>query len=291
VVNSPIILSEVMSNVKGAESTCGDRNEFVEIFNQNPDTIDLSSYFIYDFDVIPDEIYPWEDSLILINYPNVRINSTLIYPCTYALILDREYTSSDTTGGNVQPYDIPDSTLILTTDDTTIGNGIANNDALLLYSEVDACTSSFGTPYDTLDDFPCDPGDGISWERICLTLPDTITNWHICIDPSGCTPGRENSVVNVSETYSSTLTIENVALNSITTDRIKLEINLESPKNVQARVFDLTGRTVGTIINSELPVGESIVECKLNLPSGIYFVEVKITNADRWIGKVLIIGQ
>jgi RNAse (barnase) inhibitor barstar len=126
-VDSPIIITEVMSNVKGSDSgpgSPGDRNEFVEIYNQIADTIDLASYFIYDFDALADEIYPWENDSILINYPNLRINSTLIYPYSYALILDKEYTSSDTVGGNVQPYDFPDSTLILTTDDTTIGDGL-----------------------------------------------------------------------------------------------------------------------------------------------------------------------
>lgn len=198
-LDSPIIITEVMSNVKGSESgtgSPGDRNEFVEIYNQSADTVDLSTYFIYDFDVIPDEIYPWEDGSILINYPGLRIHSTLIYPYSYALILDREYTSSDTTGGNVQPYSIPDSTLILTTDDTTIGNGIQNNDPLLFYSDADACTTSFGTPQDTLDNFPSDPGDGISWERVDLTLPDEPSNWYPSVDSSGCTPGQENSTTN-----------------------------------------------------------------------------------------------
>lgn len=198
-VNSPIIITEVMSNVKGLESGAGypgDRNEFVEIYNQSPDTVDLSVYFIYDLDAPADEICPWDNDAILINYPHLRIHSTIIHPNEYALILDREYVSSDTSGGNIQPYDIPDSTLILTTDDTTIGNGLSNNDPILMYSVADACTTSFGTPYDTLDDFPSDPGDGISWERVDLTLPDEPSNWHPSVDSAGCTPGRENSTTN-----------------------------------------------------------------------------------------------
>ncbi len=195
-IDSRIIVTEVMSNVKGSEAGGGypgDRNEFVELYNQSADTVDLSVYFIYDFDAPADDICPWDDDLILINYPHLRIHSTLIYPESYALILDREYVSSDTAGGNVQPYDIPDSTLILTTDDTSIGNGLANNDPILVFSLADACTTSFGTPFDTLDDFPSDPGDGISWERVDLTLPDEPSNWHPSIDSTGCTPGRENS--------------------------------------------------------------------------------------------------
>ncbi len=191
--NSRIIITEVMSNVKGPENPYGDRNEFVEIFNQSADTIDLSTYFISDFDAPPDEICAWTNESILIKYPGVRINSTLIYPCSYALILDREYTIPDTI--NCQPYNIPDGILILTTDDTSIGSELASNDPLIVFSTVDACTTSFGTP-DFDDNFPSDQGDGISWERIDFSLPDTLTNWFPCIDSSGCTPGYENSVTN-----------------------------------------------------------------------------------------------
>jgi hypothetical protein len=195
--DSPILITEVMSNVRGPELTCGDRNEYVEIYNQSMDTVDLASYRIWDFDPPPpDEICPWTNDSILIRYPAVRINSTLIYPQSYALILDREYCSPDTTGGNWQPYAIPDSTLIVTTDETTICDGLANNDPLILYSIAAGCTTSFGTPYDSLDNFPSDPGDGVAWERIALDLPDHASNWHPSIDTSGCTPGRANSVAN-----------------------------------------------------------------------------------------------
>lgn len=230
-VDSPIIIAEVMSNVKGSDSgpgTPGDRNEFVEIYNLSNDTIDLASYFIYDFDVNADEIYPWENDSILINYPNLRINSTLIYPYSYALILDSEYTSTDTTGGNVQPYDIPDSTLILTTDDTTIGNGLQSSDPLIIYSIADACTTSFGTPYDTLDDFPSDPGDGISWERIDLYLPDTVSNWLTCMDSSGCTPGKENSTTNAFDLALETQSIIFVPASLKTGEDVNIEIRVKN---------------------------------------------------------------
>lgn len=190
-VDSPFVITEVMSNVKGSEATCGDRNEFVELYNLTPDTIDLSLFHINDFDV-DDEICAWDNDSILLTYPGVRINSRLLYPHSYALILDREYTRPDTIG-NPQPYDIPDSTLILTTDDTSIGNGIANNDPIMVFSVADACTTYFGTPYDTLDGFPSDPGDGVSWERIDPESADHSANWYPSLDSTGCSPGRENT--------------------------------------------------------------------------------------------------
>jgi len=189
--SSRIIITEVMSNVKGPENPYGDRNEFIEIYNLSPDTVDLSNYLISDFDANPDEICAWENESILIKYPDVRIHSTIIYPFSYALILDREYIVPDSI--NCQPYNISAGTLILTTDDTSIGDGLATNDPIIIFSTVDACTTSFGTPY-IQDNFPRDPGDGISWERIDYNLPDTLTNWYPSINPAGCTPGYKNSV-------------------------------------------------------------------------------------------------
>ncbi|MCX7994832.1 MAG: lamin tail domain-containing protein [candidate division WOR-3 bacterium] len=188
---SRIIITEVMSNVKGPENPFGDRNEFVEIYNQSSDTIDLSNYFLSDFDAPPDVIFPWENESILIKYPDVRIRSTIIYPYSYALIIDREYIQFDS--ANAQPYNIPAGTLLLTTDDTSIGDGLSVNDPIIIFSPANACTTSFGTPF-IEDNFPKDPGDGISWEMIDYDLGDTATNWHHSISPSGCTPGYKNSV-------------------------------------------------------------------------------------------------
>jgi len=185
-----VLISEVMSNVRGSESTCGSRNEYVEIYNLSSDTVDLADYHIHDFDSNPDEIFPWENDTLLVKYPKVRTHSTLIYPSSYALIMDRDYVRWDSI--NWQPYDLPDSVLILTTDDHTIGDGLSTNDPLIFFSTADSCTTSFGTP--GLDDgFPDDPGDGISWERIDLDRTDTVDNWYPALESSGGTPGRENS--------------------------------------------------------------------------------------------------
>ena len=226
---SPIVVTEVMSNVRGSEQTCGDRNEYVEIYNQSEDTVDLFTYRIWDFDNSPpDEIWPWSNDSILIRYPSVRINSTLIHPYTYALILDSEYCKADTTGGNWQPYAIPDSTLILTTDETTICDGLATTDPLILYSTTTECTTYFGTPYDSFDYFPSDPGDGISWERIDLAMPDEISNWHPSIDSSGCTPGRENSAANAFDLAVDSQSIFFVPAVVMTGDNVHIEVVIKN---------------------------------------------------------------
>ena len=190
---SPITISEVMANVKGSDSGLpGQRNEFVEVYNLSSDTVDLCDWFIYDFDPArPDEIFPWNDSTLLLKYPNLRISTTLLPSGSFALILDRDYTRPDT-GQYLMPYRIPDGVLIITTDDHTIGDGLSTKDPLILYSKDLACTTSYGTPFNEKDTIPFDPGDGVSMERIELVRPDSIDNWWPSLDSSGSTPGRAN---------------------------------------------------------------------------------------------------
>ncbi|HIE05805.1 MAG TPA: lamin tail domain-containing protein, partial [bacterium (Candidatus Stahlbacteria)] len=185
------IVTEVMANVRGSESGPGDRNEFIEIYNPSSETVDMVGWYLTDFDA-NDTICAWQDSTILNKYPDVIINSTLLLPSHYGLILDREYTRPDTDQYQ-EPYDIPDSTLILTTDDTSLGNGLSTADPVLITSPDLTCSTSFGTPFDTLDTIPFDPGDGISLEIVDITKEDREENWYPSLDSSGSTPGSDNS--------------------------------------------------------------------------------------------------
>jgi len=107
-------------------------------------------------------------------------------------VLDPEYTDTAALGGYEQPYRFGPGTLILTVGNTTIGDGLTTTDPLVLCSG-DEDTSTFGTPSDTTDSIPCDAGDGISWERVDVLGPDTVSNWMACRDTAGCTPGAANS--------------------------------------------------------------------------------------------------
>ena len=192
---SPIVINEVMANPKGS-SGIGypeDRNEFVELFNISAEPVDIRGWRITDFDAT-DSIIAWHDTAILSQYPDVIINSTVIPGNNYALILDPEYTSLNAAGGYREPYYFPDSLLILTVGNTTIGNELQNNDPLLLYSFTDD-SSTFGTPFDFADSFPDDAGDGISWERNSPYVADARESWIRSIDTSGSTPGRINSTL------------------------------------------------------------------------------------------------
>ncbi len=190
----PIIITEVMPNPTGSSGAHQpeDRNEFVELHNPGNEAIDLHDWTIDDGDAV-DWLVAWQDSSVLTRSPGVLINSTWLLPGGYAVVLDSEYTDPNPKGGFEQPYRFGDSTLLLTTRNTTIGNGLAINDPLVLASPY-GDTSTFGTPDNTDDSIPGNPGDGFSWERIDPARPDTIDNWTVCLDSAGSTPGSPNSI-------------------------------------------------------------------------------------------------
>ncbi len=195
---SRIVITEVMSNPAGAAGSGypEDRNEYVELYNPTNEAIDLYDWTLDDLDGSPDRLIAWQDSSILRNNPTLLINSTWLQPHSYAVVLDSEYTHPLPQGGYEQPYIFGDSCLILTTRNTTLGNGLATSDPIVIISSSAygfEDTSTFGTPFDTTDKFPTNPGDGKSWERIDLSGPDLPENWVICPNRLGCTPGKPNS--------------------------------------------------------------------------------------------------
>lgn len=189
---SRIVITEVMANPKGVTGVHmpEDRNEFVELYNPTGAAIDLAGWTISDGDAV-DVLTAWTDSSIL-NAESLRLSTTSLDPESYAVVLDPEYTDTAALGGYEQPYRFGPGTLILTVGNTTIGDGLTTTDPLVLGS-ADGDTSTFGTPSDTTDSIPCDAGDGISWERVDVAGPDTVSNWAACRDTAGCTPGAANS--------------------------------------------------------------------------------------------------
>ncbi len=184
------IINEVMANPRGPEATSGDKNEFVEIYNPDSVAASLLNFFISDGDEI-DTLTLFPDSSILSLYPGVILDSYEIPPHGYALILDREYMDSSDVS---QPYNIPAGTIILTTNDNDIGNGLSNNDPLYLISPSWDTLDTYGTPANPRDSIPINPPDGISVERIDPFSPDIESNWGLSRDTTGSTPGRRNSL-------------------------------------------------------------------------------------------------
>ncbi|MFO8061505.1 MAG: hypothetical protein R6U31_01100 [bacterium] len=190
----PVILSgnpvvnEVMANVRGTDSgigTPGDRNEYVEIYNCGPDTVFIGDLMITDYDAV-DNIVMWPDTGV---YPGGIVNREYLPPGYYGLILDPEYTM---TGDSAyyMPYNIPGSAYVFTVGNTTIGDGLSANDCIMLMDNDSNTLSTYGTPGEE-DDFPYDPGDGVSMERINPYYSDNYSTW---LPSDSFTPGYANSV-------------------------------------------------------------------------------------------------
>lgn len=191
---SPVIITEVMANPKGGTGAHGpeDRNEFVEICNISGRSVDLLDWTLDDGDS-RDRLVPWTDSSVLTSGESLVIGTTWLLPGQHGLILDSEYTDASPTGGYVRPYRFGTGALLLTTGNTTLGNGLAGNDPIVIASPY-GDTATFGTPFDTADGMPRDAGDGRSWERINPYQPDRADNWAACPESAGCTPGAANAI-------------------------------------------------------------------------------------------------
>jgi len=95
-------------------------------------------------------------------------------------------------------------------------------------------------------------------------------------------------VTGIEESHDLPAPIGKVVFNSISNGRINLKITMVNKGLVEARLYDLSGRIAEQIARTDLPAGQSILEHTSNLPSGVYFLEVK-TATDQKIGKILIV--
>ncbi len=211
IAGSRVVINEVMANPAGGTGALQpeDRNEFVELYNPGPVSVDLWNWTIDDGDS-RDVLVPWQDPSVLDSNPSVIINTTWLRPGGFAVVLDSEYAAPNPEGGYVRPYAFGDSTLLLTTGNTTIGNGLAVTDPLVLTSPY-GDTSTFGMPFSPNESLPCNPGDGLSWERIRAQDPDTIDNWLVCLDSNGSTPGAGNSILSFVDLAVDTLVLTDPA--------------------------------------------------------------------------------
>jgi hypothetical protein len=184
-----VVINEVLSNAPGDDSgssSPGDRFEFLELYNGTESTVDLEGYRVDDGDA-GDAIVPWEGEEL--PWTGVITGSMLLAPGRFALVLDPEIADT----GPAFPYPVPESTLVLSVANTTIGDGLSTTDFLLLSDAEGRLVDTFGTP-DEDDGFPYDPGDGISLERKDPSVGDTPANWGPSISPEKATPGGANSL-------------------------------------------------------------------------------------------------
>lgn len=186
----PPVLSEVMANPQN-EDCC----EFVEIENPSASPLDVAGFSLTDGDAL-DSIEPWDEAAHGPFPDSDAVTGTsTIPPGGFAILLETGYPSEPV-------YDFPTGTVILTTGDAAICNGLAaSSDPLTLFDSGGTAdsnaVSTYGTPVasdtwserddDGQDDIPFDPGDGFSVERLAASMPDASGNW--ITGPSGGSPG------------------------------------------------------------------------------------------------------
>jgi len=147
---SVLIITEVMANA--LDETTG---EFVEIWNNGLADVELTGLIIEDTNLVSGATS--DDALVAFGG-----GDSVLPAGAYALIVDPGYESQ---------YLIPSATILMTTTDSTIGNGLGNeNDGVTLY-DTDGTTviDTFMFPGVTLD--------GESHEKIDYTAGDLETNW------------------------------------------------------------------------------------------------------------------
>lgn len=150
-----LLITEVMANAS-TEST----GEFVEIYNAGTTTVDLAGLVLTDGDDID----------VLESFGG---SATTVAPGEYAVVLDPDYASD---------YTIDSGVSLLTTGDTTVGNGLTTSDSITLYeSDGSTIVASFS--------YPTDPGDGVSKELYNLDNGDASGNWRASQCASGSSPG------------------------------------------------------------------------------------------------------
>lgn len=191
-----------MYNPKGPESgtdSPGDRNEYVELYNETDSTICIDGYFIMD-NKEKDSIVPFPDTTIYDFCPTCII-SHFIPPHAYAIILDRDYLHN---GEYFAPYKFGKNAVLLSTYDTDIGNGLSQSDNLFLLKGNDTI-DTYGTPNEA-DSIPLSSPDGISIERLNPYYQDAEENWVLS---DSCTPGYKNS-----KSFEKNLSIDSVYVSS-----------------------------------------------------------------------------
>jgi hypothetical protein len=146
--------------------------EFIEIVNNGIAEVDLTGFTFTDGDST--------DTL-----QAFAAGETLLGGGDYAVIVDADYV--------VDTYAIPVGTVLMTTSDTTLGNGLSGDDPISLFPPGQSVTiSTYGTPLDPFDAVPLTPTTGISIGRTDPDAEDAPGNWCPSTDPSGSSPGKAN---------------------------------------------------------------------------------------------------
>jgi len=140
-----------------------------------------------------------------------------------------------------------------------------------------------------------DFGDKISWEKIDPLGTDSLSNWWRSVDPSGATPGKENSV---HTSFSSNIQLK-LTPNPFSPDgdgfddELKIEYQIPLGSNLTLKIYDLKGRLVRTLLNDQPAVSGNTIWDGRNdagkiIRTGMYVLFSQITGEKRESKKAAI---
>ncbi len=170
--SSAIVLNEILANAQ--EEYTG---EFVELYNIGSTAVDVGGWTIKDIN----------DTDSITDFTGANdwgTSGTFIPGGGYAVVVDPSYTGQYNAYLNANAD--PNKVVMLTTDDSAIGDGLKN--------EGDTVTVSDGAGYLASFSWTSDAGESISWEKKDPTGGDGSSNWAECTGSYGSTPGVQNSV-------------------------------------------------------------------------------------------------
>jgi hypothetical protein len=126
-----LVISELYRDPSGAENALGGgvSHEFVEITNISQDTVSLENLCLTDGSDV-DSVIPWPS--LLRGCDSCRTESMRLAPSQRALILDRDYDAAVYANPRCA-FTIDPETIILTVNDSDIGNGLQSDDGVVLY--------------------------------------------------------------------------------------------------------------------------------------------------------------
>ena len=150
------LITEIIYALPGSDSP----NEYVELFNPSEmDTLDLNGWSIRDRSST--------DALIDSGY------GLKVPPLSYAVILEGDYPVNS----GIYLGLIPENTILIKVDDSSIGNGLSSSDSLYILNSADQIIETLGW-----EDWS---EDGFSLERVRLYLANSPANWTQSIDSLG----------------------------------------------------------------------------------------------------------
>ena len=160
-----ILITEIMYDLDGTDSP----NEFVEIFNPSEtDSLNMDGWIIRDRSST--------DALIDSGF------GLKIPPLSYGLIMEGDYSIETGIYNSI----VPENTILIKVDDSSIGNGLSVSDSLYLQDSTGQIMETVGW-----EDWA---QDGFALERLRYHLGNNPLNWAQSLDSLG-TPGLVNSVL------------------------------------------------------------------------------------------------